>query len=83
MKSPMLKAFQKFPDSVGTADRERLTREAVQAFKEQVAPSFRKLHGYLVNTYLPAARESIAMGDLPERQGLVRLLGAQLHDDPT
>jgi uncharacterized protein (DUF885 family) len=66
MKSPMLTAFQKFPDSVSTADRERLTREATQAFKEQVEPSFRKLHGYLVNTYLPAARESIAMGDLPD-----------------
>jgi uncharacterized protein (DUF885 family) len=65
LKSPMLTAFQKFPDSVATADRERLTREATQAFKEQVEPSFRKLHGYLVNTYLPAARESIAMGDLP------------------
>jgi uncharacterized protein (DUF885 family) len=65
LKSPMLKAFQSFPDSVPAADRERLTREAVQAFKEQVAPAFRKLHGYLVNTYLPASRESIAMGDLP------------------
>jgi uncharacterized protein (DUF885 family) len=65
LKSPMLTAFQKFPDSVAAADRERLTREATQAFKEQVEPSFRKLHGYLVNTYLPAARESIAMGDLP------------------
>jgi uncharacterized protein (DUF885 family) len=65
MKSPMLKAFQKFPDNVPAADRERLTREATQAFRSQVAPAFRKLHGYLVNTYLPAARESIAMGDLP------------------
>jgi uncharacterized protein (DUF885 family) len=65
LKSPMLKAFTKFPDSVSAADRERLTREATQAFKEQVAPAFRKLHGYLVNTYLPAARESIAMSDLP------------------
>src|SRR5262249_38178427 len=65
MKSPMLKAFQKFPDTVAAADRERLTREATQAFKEQVAPAFRKLHDYVANTYVPAARESIAMGDLP------------------
>ncbi|PYQ55775.1 MAG: DUF885 domain-containing protein [Acidobacteria bacterium] len=65
LKSPMLKTFQKFPDTVPAADRERLTREAVAAFREQVAPAFRKLHGYLANTYLPAARESIAMGDLP------------------
>jgi uncharacterized protein (DUF885 family) len=65
LKSPMLKAFQKFPATVSTADRERLTREAVAAFKDQAAPAFRKLHGYLVNTYIPASRESIAMGDLP------------------
>ena len=30
-----------------------------------MAPAYRKLRGYLVNTYLPAARESIARGDLP------------------
>ncbi len=65
LKSPMLKAFQKFPDSIAAADRERLTRDAVQAFNEQVVPAVRKLHGYLVNTYLPASRETIAMGDLP------------------
>jgi uncharacterized protein (DUF885 family) len=65
MKSPMLKTFQKFPTTVPAADRERLTREAVAAFRDQAAPAFRKLHGYLANTYLPAARESIAMGDLP------------------
>jgi uncharacterized protein (DUF885 family) len=65
MKSPMLKAFQKFPDSVSTAERERLKREAAAAFTGQVVPAYRKLHGYLVNTYLPAARESIATGDLP------------------
>ncbi len=65
LKSPMLKAFQSFPSTVSAADRERLTREAVAAFKDQVAPAFRKLHGYLVNTYIPASRESIAMGDLP------------------
>jgi len=65
MKSPMLKAFQKFPDSISTAEQERLKREATAAFTDQVAPAYRKLHGYLVNTYLPAARESIATGDLP------------------
>jgi uncharacterized protein (DUF885 family) len=65
LKSPMLKTFQKFPATVSAADRERLTREAVAAFRDQVAPAFRKLHGYLANTYVPAARESIAMGDLP------------------
>ncbi len=78
LKSPMLKAFQSFPAAVPAADRERLTREAVQAFKEQVEPAFRKLHGYLVNTYLPASRESIAMGDLPNGKAWYAYL-ARIH----
>jgi len=65
LQSPMLKAFEKFPDAISAADRERLKREAAAAFTGRVVPAFRKLHGYLVNTYLPAARESIATGDLP------------------
>jgi uncharacterized protein (DUF885 family) len=65
LKSPMLQAFQKFPDTVPVAEQERLKREASQAFADQVVPAYRKLHSYLVNTYLPAARESIATGDLP------------------
>jgi uncharacterized protein (DUF885 family) len=65
MKSPMLKAFQKFPETIAAADRERLKSEAVQAFNERVTPALRRLQGYLANSYLPAARESIAMSDLP------------------
>ena len=65
LKSPMLRAFQKFPESIAAADRERLARDASQAFRERVEPAFRKLRAYLANTYLPAARESIAMGELP------------------
>jgi uncharacterized protein (DUF885 family) len=65
MKSPMFKAFQKFPETIAAADRERLLGEAKQAFNERVAPALRKLQGYLANSYLPAARESIAMSDMP------------------
>src|SRR4029434_5229913 len=36
------------------------------AFRDRVAPAFRKLQGYLANTYVPAARDSIAMSDLPD-----------------
>ncbi len=66
MKSPMLRAFGKFPAAVPAAEQERLKGEAVRLFNEQVAPAFRKLQSYLANTYEPAARDSIAMSDLPE-----------------
>ncbi|HEX4962112.1 MAG TPA: DUF885 domain-containing protein [Thermoanaerobaculia bacterium] len=65
LKSPLLRAFQKFPASVSAADQERLKGEAVKAFKELDAPAFRKLQSFLTNTYLPASRDSIAMSDLP------------------
>jgi uncharacterized protein (DUF885 family) len=68
MKSPMLRAFQKFPDAVPAAERERLTREAAQAFNEAVLPAFRKLHEFVEKTYVPGAREPIAMSALPNGQ---------------
>jgi len=64
-ESPFLGSFQTIPETIPAADRERLRREAAQVFREQVAPALRKLHGYLVGTYIPGARESIAMSDLP------------------
>jgi uncharacterized protein (DUF885 family) len=68
MKSPLLRAFQKFPDTIPAAEQERLKKEAAQAFTEQVVPAFRKLHGYLEKTYVPGARESIAMSAMPDGQ---------------
>ncbi|MBW8878218.1 MAG: DUF885 domain-containing protein [Acidobacteria bacterium] len=65
LKSPLLRAFQKFPASIPAAEQERLKGEAVKAFDERDVPAFRKLQSYLANTYLPASRDTIAMGDLP------------------
>jgi uncharacterized protein (DUF885 family) len=65
LKSPMLKAFQKFPAGIPAAEQERLRAAGVRAYGEQVAPALRKLQSYLANTYVPAARDSIAMSDLP------------------
>jgi uncharacterized protein (DUF885 family) len=66
LASPMLKAFQKFPSTLSAAEQERLKGAAVAAFREGAVPAFRKLQSYLANTYVPAARESIAMSDLPD-----------------
>ena len=58
-ESPVLKRFRKAPD-------ERLRAEAARVFAEEVEPALRKLRDYLANTYVPRARESIAMSDLPD-----------------
>ncbi len=66
LKSPVLESFTQIPEAIPAADRERLRREASQIFNESVAPVLRKLRDYLVKTYIPGARESIAMSDLPD-----------------
>jgi uncharacterized protein (DUF885 family) len=74
LTSPMLKAFTHFPDGVPAAEQERLKGEAVKVFREQVAPAFSRLHDYLVDTYIPAARETIGMSALPDGDAWYRFL---------
>jgi uncharacterized protein (DUF885 family) len=64
--SPLLRPFARFPESIPATEQERLRGEAVRVYTESVAPAFRRLHAYLVETYLPAARETIAMTTLPD-----------------
>ncbi len=64
--SPVLQPFQAIPETVSTADRERLRREAVRVFTDEVEPAVRRLRDYLAGTYLPGARETVAVSDLPD-----------------
>jgi uncharacterized protein (DUF885 family) len=57
-RSPILQAFQSAPEPVRA--------EAARVFREQVEPALRRLHDYLASTYVPQARESIAMSALPD-----------------
>ncbi|HSF38183.1 MAG TPA: DUF885 domain-containing protein [Thermoanaerobaculia bacterium] len=66
LKSPVLESFRDLPATIPTAEGERLRREAARIFTEQVTPAVRRLHEYLAGTYVPQARESIAMTDLPD-----------------
>jgi uncharacterized protein (DUF885 family) len=66
MKSALLQPFQKFPPGIRAADRERLTERAKQIYTSSMAPAFQKIYVYLVNTYIPACRESIAATALPD-----------------
>jgi uncharacterized protein (DUF885 family) len=66
MTSPMLRAFTQFPEDIPSAEQERLRGEAVRIVQESVLPAYEKLHSYLVDTYIPGARESIGMSELPD-----------------
>jgi uncharacterized protein (DUF885 family) len=65
LTSPLLTAFTHFPAGVPAADRERLRAAAVAAYRDSVAPAFRKLSAFLRDTYLPGARTTTGMRDLP------------------
>ena len=65
-KNPLLKAFTEFPIQIAETDRVRLRKDAEQALKEKDVPAFTKLHDFLTKTYIPGARETIGMSDLPD-----------------
>ncbi len=63
--SPFFRPFASIPESFSAADRERLRAEATKVIEDTVIPAYRKLDRYFNNKYLPAARESIGLSDLP------------------
>jgi len=65
LTSPLLTAFMHVPAGVPAAERERLRAAAVAAYRDSVAPAFRKLRAFLRDTYLPGARTTTGMRDLP------------------
>ncbi|MDB6021035.1 MAG: hypothetical protein JWQ04_892 [Pedosphaera sp.] len=67
-KNPLLQPFNEFPAGIPEAEQKRLRREAAAVLTNSVTPAFRELHEFLVRTYLPGARESVAMSDLPDGQ---------------
>jgi uncharacterized protein (DUF885 family) len=90
MASPLLEPFTKFPAGFPEAERARLTKRAEHTYASSVAPAFQKLHDYVVSTYLPACRESIAVSALPNGaaayaflirwQTTTKLTAQQIHE---
>ena len=64
-QSPLLGAFKQFPASVDSLQQESLKKQAEAAFTEKIAPAFEKLLAFIEEEYIPAARTTIAMRDLP------------------
>jgi uncharacterized protein (DUF885 family) len=64
-QSPLLKAFTKFPDSIPAAEQERLRASAVDAYSQAFLPAWHKLRNYVLATYIPAARDSVGLSQMP------------------
>ncbi|HET7461380.1 MAG TPA: DUF885 domain-containing protein [Longimicrobium sp.] len=56
----------RMPESFSAADRQRLTAAYTAAIRERLVPSFRKLHDFVRDEYLPRARTTVGLGALPD-----------------
>jgi uncharacterized protein (DUF885 family) len=65
LKSPLLAAFTKFPESIPAAQQDRLRTEAVDAYTHAFLPAWRRLRDYVSGTYLPAARDTFGLAQAP------------------
>lgn len=54
-----------FPDDVAANDRTRLEAQYRSAIVEQINPVYQRLHDFIRDEYLPAARNSVAWTALP------------------
>lgn len=63
--SPLLAAFTRFPATIPAAEQERLRAAGIAAYRDGVAPAFRRLHAFLADRYVPGARTTIGLRDLP------------------
>jgi uncharacterized protein (DUF885 family) len=53
------------PESIKDPERARLTRDLTRAISERLLPANRALHDFLQKEYLPRARTSLALSELP------------------
>jgi uncharacterized protein (DUF885 family) len=64
-KGVFLAPIKKFPQGFSEADKARLTAAYTALVKDQLAPAYQRLLAFMRDTYLPACRDSVALGDLP------------------
>jgi uncharacterized protein (DUF885 family) len=65
LKSPLLAAFTKFPDSIPAHEQERLRADAVDAYTHAFLPAWRKLRDYVSGSYLPKASNTVGLVHTP------------------
>jgi uncharacterized protein (DUF885 family) len=64
-KNVFLAPIKKFPQGFSEADKARLTAAYTTLVQGQLVPAYQRLLAFMRDTYLPACRDSVALGDLP------------------
>ena len=60
-QSTFYKPVANFPETIGAADRARLTAAHAAAIREQILPAYVRLRDFLKTEYLPVAREGVGL----------------------
>jgi uncharacterized protein (DUF885 family) len=61
----LLEAFRKFPPNIPASQQKQLLTEATDAYNNKFLPSWRKLRGYMTNTYAAHVRPEVSISSLP------------------
>lgn len=64
-KTPLLFFLKKMPMSIPEAERERLRKQATEAFENDFRPAWRKMLNYMQTTYAAHVRPGIGISSLP------------------
>jgi len=75
-RSPFYKPFNRFPDSIGAADRAALQAEAKKVIADILVPAYRRFGEFFDKDYLPHTVTSIAVSDLPDGKAYYDFLAA-------
>lgn len=62
--SPLLAAFEHIPASIPKDEQERLRRQAAAAYEHSFLPAWRKLLGYMTDTYLKKVRAATGLNSV-------------------
>ncbi len=65
-KSALLQPFAEFTTAVPEDERTELLAEAHRLYERELAPTLRRLRGFLEETYLPQCRETVGASTLPQ-----------------
>src|ERR1700722_4504405 len=72
--TPLLLFLKKMPGSIPEAEKERLRKEATEAFENDFRPAWRKALAYMQTTYAPKVRSGVGISSLAGGADAYRVL---------
>jgi uncharacterized protein (DUF885 family) len=63
--SPVFSAFKEINAPISSEQKKNIQEAALNAIKNDVYPALKKLRSFMEKTYIPVAKESVALQDMP------------------